>query len=527
MAELLDQYGRPIRKASLPVELTEATLTGVRSIAVATQQLGTLDPARLASILREAETGDPTRYLELAETMEERDPHYLAVLGTRRRQISQLNITVEAADDSPEAEEDAKLLREWLRRDELEDELFDMLDSVGKGFSVTEIVWETSESQWMPQRLEYRLPAWFRYDQATGTKLQRRGDDGQWLDLEAAKFVVHQHQAKSGLPIRGGLARSAAWAWLFKHYGLKDWVRFVEAYGQPLRLGKFHKGSTPEERAILLRAVKNIASDAAAIIPVEMAIEFEGDDQAAARSEIYRDLLDYIDAQVSKVVLGQTLTTDTSESGGGAYALGRVHDEVRHDIERSDARQLAATLTRQIGVPLVILNRGMRDRWPRFVIGRESRADTAVLSEALSRLVPLGLKVRADEVRENLGLSAPGADDEVLRPTAPQGLPGIPPSGATTPETARAIARAISNVRQEDDEIARLADDAVELASPASSMMIDAVRALVDRASSLEEVSSGLLGLAPRIDLDTYAEAARSAFVLAELMGRADLIDGR
>ncbi|MYJ52045.1 MAG: DUF935 family protein [Gammaproteobacteria bacterium] len=99
-----------------------------------------IDPARLASILREAEHEDPTRYLEFAEDMEEKDMHYLAVTSTRKRQVSQLKVSVESADDSAEAERDAELVRLWIGREEIEDELFDMMDSVGKGFSVMEIV---------------------------------------------------------------------------------------------------------------------------------------------------------------------------------------------------------------------------------------------------------------------------------------------------------------------------------------------------------------------------------------------------
>ena len=135
-----------------------------------------------------------------------------------------------------------------------------------------------SENQWMPARLKHRLPQWFRYDWETGARLQRRSGALEWTDLEPAKFVVHRHSAKSGLPIRGGLARAAAWAWLFKHYGVRDWVRFAEAYGQPLRIGKYHKGSSAEDRAVLLRAVSNIAGDAAAIVPEGMTIEFVGSD---------------------------------------------------------------------------------------------------------------------------------------------------------------------------------------------------------------------------------------------------------
>ena len=148
------------------------------------------------------------------------------------------------------------------------------MDAVGKGFAVCEIVWDVSESQWMPEQLLYRLPQWFRYDWETGMRLQRRDDTHQWVDLEPGKFVVHRNQAKSGLPIRDGLARAAAWAWAFKNFGIRDWLRFVEAYGHPLRLGKFHRGATDAEQSTLYRAVRNIASDAAAIVPEGMAIEF-------------------------------------------------------------------------------------------------------------------------------------------------------------------------------------------------------------------------------------------------------------
>lgn len=440
MADLLDQYGRPIRKAELKRELAGPTLTGARTIHSSYNQVGP-DPRRLAWVLREAESGDPIRYLELAEQMEEKDLHYLSVLGTRRRQVSQLKVSVEPSDDSAEAEADAEILRQWHKRMELEDELFDLMDAVGKGFAVCEIVWDVSESQWLPTRLVYRLPQWFRYDWETGTRLQRRDDTHQWVDLEPGKFVVHRHQAKSGLPIRGGIARAAAWAWAFKNFGIRDWLRFVEAYGHPLRVGKFHRGATDTEQNTLYRAVKNIASDAAAIVPEGMVIEFIESSGTGVRADLYKDLLGYMDAAISKAVLGQTLTTQEGDSG--SYSLGQVHDEVRQDIERSDARQLAATLTNAVGRPLVLLNRGDPGRrgFPRFTIGREDEYDPAAMADALSKLLPHGLRVKASQVRMRLGLDDPEDDDEILAGSMSQSGPGDPDNPLPA-EMARALARA-------------------------------------------------------------------------------------
>lgn len=93
-------------------------------------------------------------------------------------------------------------------------------------------------------------------------------------ELPAYKFSIHRPKLKSGLPIRSGLARLAAWAFLFKSYTLKDWMAFLEVYGMPLRVGKYGASSSQAERRVLIQAVRDLSSDAAAIIPKEMEIEF-------------------------------------------------------------------------------------------------------------------------------------------------------------------------------------------------------------------------------------------------------------
>ena len=70
------------------------------------------------------------------------------------------------------------------------------------------------------------------------------------------------------------IARAAGWSYLFKNYVLKDWVTFTEVFGQPLRLGKYGTGATEADKQALLTAVANIGTDAAAIIPESMVIEF-------------------------------------------------------------------------------------------------------------------------------------------------------------------------------------------------------------------------------------------------------------
>lgn len=396
---LYDAWGRPIRTRDLRAPLAGPTVTGVRSPLAGHPARG-LTPGRLAGLLLAAEQGDETAYLELAEEMEEKDLHYRAVLATRKLQVAGLEMTVEAASDAPADVRAADLVRDCL--DVVRPALFDMLDALGKGFSVCEILWETSGSRWAPREIVWRDPRWFTFEAATGGGPFLRGENGLPEPLAPAKFLVHTPRSKSGLPIRGGLARAAAWCWLFKNFDLKAWVLFAEVYGHPLRVGRYGPEATEEDRQILLRAVRDISSDHAAIIPQSMALEFI-DARAQGNADIFERLADYLDRQMSKLVLGQTGTTDTGSRVGTADA----HERVRADIERADAGQLAATLNRDLVTPLVRLNLGDAPALPRLRLFRPEQEDLDGMVARLAALVPLGLRVEASAVRDRLGFPDP------------------------------------------------------------------------------------------------------------------------
>lgn len=360
--------------------------------------------------------------------MEEKDLHYLGVLSTRKRSVAQLHIMVEAASDDAGDIRNADLARDVIERDSLEDELIDLLDAIGKGWSVCEIVWDLSGRHWIPQRIEYRLPEWFAFDRERPTQLMLRTNQGP-QPLAPYKYICHFAKAKSGLPVRGGLARPVAWFWLFKNLTLKDWVIFAEVYGQPLRVGTYPVNASETDRDTLLRAVAQIGTDAAAIIPEGMLIEFiKAEGGGSSTGDVYLKLCDYLDQQVSKAVLGQVATTDAI---AGGHAVGRVHRQVQEDITRADARQLAATLNRDLVRPLIDLNFGLQPRYPTLRIGRPDDMPLETLTEALARLVPLGLKVGMSTVRDKLGLPDPEAGEDLLQPTAT--LPPVMP-GDTLPD---------------------------------------------------------------------------------------------
>lgn len=515
MAKLVDQWGQPIDLARLKEEQAAPTVTGVRQVVSGHPAQG-LTPVRLARLLRDAEQGDPEAYFELAEEMEEKDLHYRGVISTRKQQVAQLEIAVESASDDRDDLYNADLVREWLRRDELTDEVFDILDAVGKGVSFTEIIWDTAGRQWLPARLEWRDPRWFTFDPDDGRTPLLRTVAG-WEPLKPYGFIRHVHKSKSGLPIRGGLARPVAWYYLFKNFDVKDWVQFLEVFGQPLRVGKYSPGASEEDKKTLLRAVRNIASDAGAIIPEGMALEFI-EAKISGNLDLFERFADWCDRQVSKAVLGQTGTTDTGQYVGTAQA----HQEVREDIERADARQLAATLNRDLVRPMIDLNRGPQQAYPRLLIARPDEQDIDKLVGRVAKLVPMGLKVGASTMRDKLGLPDPDPDEETLVPPGQMGAPTLP----ERPEQRAAQAQAVAPPRDAVDD---LVDRLEAVAAPAMDGLIDQLRELLDQvaaeAGTLRDVSERLMELYPDLDAGDLARLMAEAMTLAELEGRAEMLD--
>jgi phage gp29-like protein len=471
-----------------------------------------ITPIRLAQIFRQADNGDPRAYLELAEEAEEKSGHYMAVLSTRKRAVMQLPITVTAAGDEEPYQQHAQLVRDWIDTGVLQDAMLDMLDAVSKSFSVLEIDWQTDRDHFWPARLIHRPAPWFAPDAVDGQTIRLR-EGVTYAPLPEHKFIVHTHRYKSGQLIRGGLGRVALWGWMLKMFTDRDWALFCERYGLPIRVGRYDTSSTDEDRRILWRAVKGIAGDLAAIFPKSMDIEFPEVAQVGQSADLYEKRCKYIDYELSKVVLGQTTTTDAV---AGGHAVAQEHRLVQEDIERSDGIAIGTTITRQL-VPLIVAyNFGPQDEYPRVNIGRPDELPVKDLSDALAKLLPAGLTVKASEIRGRLGVSNPEPEDEVIGgKTAP----------AEPPATIGATLQRALNARRRDSEmmVDRLTDRLERDAAGALNGLTDEIRMALMQAESLPDALSRLEAL--RLDATDLAVAMRRGMALAHLAGQAALMD--
>lgn len=274
----------------------------------------------------------------------------------------------------------------------------------------------------------------------------------------------------------------------------------------------------------------NIAGDCAAIIPETMLIEFQEAKTVGASTNLYKERADWLDQQISKLVLGQTATTDSVTGGLGS---GKEHRQVQEDIERADAKTLSAIINAQLIVPWIMLEFGPQKAYPRLKIGRAEEADVKLTVESVRSLVPLGLKVGQKQMREVIGLGAPADDDELLavasaaqpddadkQPVPADGGKGALPPGLKAAASRKALHQALRRRPMLPEEL--IGEAALDLAGPAIGDLVERVKGVVARAGSLDAAEAALArASAAQVTSADLVAAMRQAMLLAWLSGEA------
>ncbi|MFT8515613.1 MAG: DUF935 family protein [Acetobacter persici] len=413
-----------------------ANLTGSRS-AITTMSMDWVDPASVGEMLRSASQGSSQAWQAFCELIEQKDLHYLGVLSTRKRTVSQLPITVDDAGSDPLQKRQGEFVRDWIAKGILQRSLFDMLDAIAKGFSVQALQWHAEAGNYWPEQMIWRPQRWFEISYQDGETISLRDDVASSMtpdmagavpelgvvSLEPRSAVVHRHVSWSGLTIDQGLTRAIAFNSLFKLFSNRDWGVFVQAFGIPIRVGKFGRDSTADDRATLWQAIVSSAGQLGIMIPESMMLEFVEPKNGAGSNDVHERRCKWLDEQTSKAVLGQTGTTDARQ---GTHAAAAVHRQVQDDIERADAMLVGHTVNQQIVRHMIDMSFGApKDgNYPVVRIGRPDEAPLADVISAVQNLGPQGFKVRADDLYGRLNLQPPEEGDVVVgmiaQPQTPQ-----------------------------------------------------------------------------------------------------------
>jgi len=388
----------------------------------ATHPSAGLDIKRLYTLFSAAEQGDIQAQSDLFTDMEERDGHLFAELSKRKRALLTLPFSVKPPPDVTEAQKKVAAAADWWLRYSpgFREMLMDMLDAIGHGFSCIEIEWSQKGSLWLPGAFHKQPARAFTMPQTDleSIRLNRGGvcDEELW-DMG---WIMHKHKSKSksGPVTQSGLFCVLVWTYLFKNLSARNWAQFLNLYGLPFLIGKYDSTMTDKKRLNLLRGIRMLAREGGGIIPYNADIQLIS--PSAGQSAPFFDIVSWFEKVQSKVILGGMLTSQEDEASP-TNALGKVHNQVRHELLVGDAWMSAETLTQQLLWPILAMNGRLNpERAPYLEFDAREAVDLECLMTVVNSAQQAGFNITPDWVSEKSGIPLPQEGQTILKPLARQ-----------------------------------------------------------------------------------------------------------
>ena len=379
-----------------------------------------LTPSGLAAILREADDGSLSTAMHLFEEMEEKDAHLYAVANTRRLALTGLDWEVVSAAEvragvpRGAADRAASYCREVLATLDRVDEALQHLSlAIGRNIAVAEIVWDIDGGALRPVDVVPVDGTRLVFDSLDRLRILTEDDPREGIALPEHKFIVHTPHSVSGHPQRGGLLRVTAMVYLAKNLALKDWMIFAEVFGMPVRIARYEPTATEEEKRELLSMLETLGSNAAGVFSRAVELQVIEANRGTAGPPFER-LIEFLNREMSKAWLGQTLTTDISGQSG-SFAASQVHEQVRQNVLADDVRREGRTIRRDLLAPVARLRFGADAPVPYFRRKLPERSSRRELAELLDVAVNrLGARVPSSWAHEALAIPRTGGAEASL-----------------------------------------------------------------------------------------------------------------
>lgn len=271
------------------------------------------------------------------------DPHVRACTMSRKSGVLSKPYDILGEKSSVE------LIKNIFVRLDLEKIVSDILNAPLFGFQPVEIVWNFSDEEIpliIPEKVEAKPQEWFCFDSQNRLRLKTQTNFYEGELVPERKFLCPRHNPSYMNPYGEKLLSSVFWAVTFKKGGIKFWVSFAEKYGMPWALGRIPRQTLQEEALKLRDALDNMVQDGVAVFDDACSVELVESGSKAQSGQVYADLVNFQNEEISKAILGQTLTTQVGENG--SYAAGKVHSDVRADIVAADVKLVEKTVNQLI-----------------------------------------------------------------------------------------------------------------------------------------------------------------------------------
>jgi len=368
-----------------------------------------LDADTVASILAEAEDGYTERLFTLYRDIMV-DSHLLAEFSKRKLAVIKEQPAFIPADkkDAAAVATATEIERMWGQLKGKREALTHLLDSTLYPVALVEKVWKPSTDPARAYELAALKPVPHHLlDYRDGClKLRRIAPGGarteEFFKPDPVRYIIHRGHLLTSHPDKwGGPMRAALFWFLFKTMNREWWARFLDRFGAPFLVGKY-PDNDERSRSELAYAFSQATRIFGLAIPQQASVEMV---QAAAAQtgDAFANFHAVANAELSKLIVGQTMTTE-AQAGGFGSTQAVVHQGVRDDIQAFDSAALAETLRDQLFDQHLLIN-GIAGERPSIAFGGLGEADAKATAEFLQALGEAGFEP-GDDAEEYLSRAA-------------------------------------------------------------------------------------------------------------------------
>ena len=438
-----------------------------------------------------------------------RDPEIRQAMETRRLAVVGREWEVVPASEDDKDIEIADFIKEVLLDCNFDAGRKALLNAIVLGYKVVEIMWEYSEDRGQKtggririKKLIGRASKRFTFDLQGNLRLLTIKNMIEGEEVPNKKFLVFSYGSDNGSPFGHGLGSSLYWLDWFGKNSLKFWLIFADKFGSPTAVGKYPTGTTKEQQDVLLSTLEAIQQEFAIKIPNTMMIELL---EAARQGSVntYETLCTYLDKKKTKLILGQTLTSDVGDKG--SYAASQTHEKVRQDYIKADADELSEILNGQIIKWLVDYNFSDVSKYPKFWIRTEDEKDLKPLAEKDKIIYDMGFEPEDESyINETYGGK--------WKRRAMSNEAGQPSRLSEFAEGKR-----FTPAQQAVEE---LVDKSLESGVQSLDLNEEKILEAIQKAESYEDAMGKILGLYPQMDMDRLTSILERSILAAGLYGK-------
>jgi len=357
----------------------------------------------------------------LYQEMVSKDSHLWAVIMSRKMGVlSQPRELIEHKARNSTSEKVRLFVQDVLNdissdypEEGFEKDLREILDAIGYGFSISELVWKERDGQWVVDRILSRHVRRFTFDINGNPRLLTKEEPryGVPLDLRY-KFLYFSPYGEFENPYGKPLYQQVFFPCWFKKMLLKYWIGFAERFGSPLMYAKHPPGMDDDDLAEIESKLASVQQETAFVYPDTMEVDSLEVNQKGA-NDTYPVMAEFLNGEISKAILGATHTVEQTKSAG-SYAMARVHFKVKGEIVETDGKALEALINHHLIRWIVDLNFPPEQRlYPRWRFLSEPVEDSLSNLEVDKGLEDLGVHMSTQYYYERYGRPVPRPDDEL------------------------------------------------------------------------------------------------------------------